>query len=221
MRILVLGFLGLAAAVAGLWFLRRALRRRREQGEKRRLYRAELDSIRQAVEEFERATDFDEQIRLLADIGRYCARGLRLAPGHPEIMDIDRACIDERRKLAQQWAVAESERLMKLVEESASLRAKSGRADQVAESLKVISRLLFPHEKITNAMRSVVHYQEAVEGALALPEDQREEVAAGAQALLGGYFQIMVEMKRENAELAKVSWKGEEIRRRAAELEKI
>ena len=213
--------LGLVVLVAGGFFLRRALGRQRQRGGKRRQFREELGQIRAAVEQFEKATDFDDQIRLLADIVRYCSRGFRLFPEQAEIMNIARACEDERRKLAQQWAVAESSRLMKLVEESENLRVKAGRADQVTESLKVASRLLFPHEKITNAMRSVVHYQETLEGLLELPEDQRFAAAEGARTLLDPYFQIMEELKQENEELARVPWLGEQIRQKLERLEKV
>lgn len=211
-----------AGALAPILLLvRRALRQRRQRREKRAKLRRELDHIRQAVEEFEKAADFDEQIRLLADINRYCSTGFRLFPDRPDIMDITRACDDERRKRSQQWAVAESLRLMKLVEESENLRVKAGRADQVAEALKVASRLLFPHERITNAMRSVVHYQEALEGALELPEDQRAAAADGLHSLLDPYFQIIAELTRENDELARVAWPGERIREILARLEKV
>ncbi|MBI4466375.1 MAG: hypothetical protein HY656_02955 [Acidobacteria bacterium] len=216
-----LGLMGVVALVAGGVFLHRALRRHRQRGEKRVKYREELANIRTALEQFEKMADFDEQIRLLADINRYCSKGFRLFPEQPEIMDITRACDDERRKLAQHWAVAESLRLMKFVEESESLRVKAGRADQVGEALKVASRLLFPHEQITNAMRSVVQYQEALEGLLELPEDQRQAAADGVRSLLDPYFQIIEGLKRENEELARVAWPGQQIRQKLDRLEKV
>lgn len=217
-----LGYIVLALGVlaVGGVFLRRGLNRRRQRQEKRARFGEELRNIRRAVEQFEKTVDFDEQIRLLADIDRYCATGFRLFPERPEIMDIARACDDERRKLSQGWAVAEPSRLMKLVEESDNLRVKAGRADQVAESLKVASRLLFPHEQITNAMRSVVQYQEALEGVLELPEEERTAAAAELCSLLDPYFEILEELKRENAELARVPWAGEQIRQRLERLER-
>lgn len=221
MRWVLIIFVVLVVVVAGAFLLRLAWKRHGERRAKRREYREFLQQIRGAVEEFEKTQDFDEQIRVLADIGRYCANALRLFPEHPEIMQIDRACQDERRKLAQHWAVAESGRLMKLVEESTNLRAKAGRADQVAESLKVISRLLFPHDQITNAMRSVVQYQETLEGTLELPEAEREAAAAAAWSLLDSYFEIMEELKKENQELARVPWQGERVRQVVAQLEKL
>ncbi|MEE9235028.1 MAG: hypothetical protein V3U28_06300, partial [Candidatus Acidoferrales bacterium] len=60
----------LAALSAGIFFLRRALRRRREREENRRRLREELGHVRQAVEQFEQTSVFDDQIRLLADITR-------------------------------------------------------------------------------------------------------------------------------------------------------
>ena len=219
MRMLLVFFVLLLLAGGGI-FLRGVLRRRRGRWEKRREFRARLAEIRQGVEQFEKATDFDDQIRLLADINRYSAQGFRLLPDLADIMTVTRHCDDERRKLAQHWAVAESQRLMKFVAESENLRVKAGRADQVAESLKVASRLLFPHEKITSAMRSVTQYQEALEGLLELPEAQRALAADGVRALLDPYFRIIVELERENEELARVPWPGEEIRRLLNRLEK-
>jgi len=216
--LVVAGLLGVAL---GALVLRRALARRAERQAKRAEFRAELANIRRAVEEFEKAADFHDQIRLLADLNRYCSKGFRLFPDQPDVMSITRFSDDERRKLTQQWAVAESERLMKMVEESTSLRVRAGRADQVAESLKEASRYLFPHEKITNAMRSVVQYQEALEGILELPEEQRESAAQGAAALLEPYFRIVEEIKKENEELARVAWPGARIREILARLEKV
>jgi len=211
---------GVLAAVLGTLVVRRALRQRAAGQEKRAQFRAELANIRRAVEEFEQCADFHEQIRILADLNRYCAKGFRLYPDQPDIMTITRFSDDERRKLTQQWAVAESERLMKFVEESTNLRSRAGRADQVAESLKEASRYLFPHEKITSAMRAVTQYQEALEGILELPEDQRAAAAEGARTLLAPYFTIIEELKRENQELAWVAWPGERLREILARLEK-
>jgi hypothetical protein len=211
----------LLALVVGALFLRRWRSRRREREAKRREYRELLRQIRAALDDFESATDFDDAIRLLADIGRHCARGRRLFPEHAEIMDIDRACEDERRQRVQAWVVAESLRLMRFVEESSNLRSKAGRADQVAECIKVASRYLFPHEKITNAMRSVVQYQEAMEALLELPDDKRQLALDGLQSLLDPYFRIMEELKRDNAELARRPWRGEHVREILARLEKI
>lgn len=221
MKWLAVIFLVLVALAFGGLFLRRALGKRRERAARRQQLRDELRQIRTALDEFERGSDFDDRIRLLADIGRYCTRGFRLFPQQPAIMDIDRACQDERRKLVQQWVVAESLRLMKFVEESTNLRSKAGRADQVAECIKVASRYLFPHEKVTSAMRSVVQYQEALEGLIELPDDQRALGLEGVNALLEPYFRIMQEMKQDNEELARVAWRGEEVRRILARLEKI
>ena len=212
---------GVLAAVLGALVVSRALRQRAAREEKRAQFRQELANIRQGVEEFEKCADFHEQIRLLADLNRYCAKGFRLFPDQPDIMNITRFSDDERRKLTQHWAVAESERLMKFVEESANLRSRAGRADQVAESLKEASRYLFPHEKITSAMRSVTRYQEALEGILELPEDQRDPAAQGAAALLEPYFRIIEEMKKENEELARVAWPGERLREILARLENV
>ncbi|MFQ5778632.1 MAG: hypothetical protein ACE5IP_11565, partial [Terriglobia bacterium] len=192
--------LALAVLAGGAFFLRHAWRRRRARREKRRQFRGSLRGIRQAVEAFEKAKDFDEQIHLLADIVRSCSQGLRFLPEQAAIMNIARHCDDERLKLAQHWAVTESARLMALTEESANLRSKIGRADQVVESLKVISRLLFPHERITDAMHAVTRYQEALEGAVELPDDQRAEVAEGARTLLEPYFRIVAELRSENEE---------------------
>lgn len=212
--------LALAALIAA-FFGRRSLRRHRERREKRRQFRQQSKQILPAIEQFETTADFDDRIRLLADITRYCSNGFRLLPNQLAIMEIARFCGDERRKLVQQWVVAESGRLMQFVEQSDNLRVKAGRADQVAESIKVASRLLFPHEKITNAMRSVVQYQEALEGLLELPDEQRTHAADGARILLEPYFQIMEELKKENEELARTPWPGEEIRRILARLEKV
>lgn len=210
----------LLAAGGGALLLRRTLRRRRQRQDKRRQFRDELRQIAAAVEQFERTTDFDDQIRLLADITRCCSKAFRIFPDQPEMMNIARFCEDERRKLAQHWAVSESGRLMRLVEESSNLRARFGRADQVAESLKIVSRLLFPHEQITNAMRSVVQYQEALEGVLELPEDERGAAAEGIRSLLDPYFRIMEELKSDNQELARVPWAGHQIRQILQRLEK-
>lgn len=213
--------LAVAVLAGGTFFLRHAWRRWRERREERRQFRDRLRGIRQAVEAFEKAQDFDEQIRLLADVVRDCSQGLRFFPEQAAIMHIARHCDDERRKLAQHWAVTESTRLMALMEESTNLRSKAGRANQVVQSLKVISRLLFPHEKITNAMHAVTHYQEALEGVLELPEEQCAEVAEGARTLLEPYFRIVAELRSENEELARIPWAGEEIRRTLARLEKV
>jgi hypothetical protein len=217
----LIGLIALAALAAAAFFLRRALARRRARAEKRRQLADEIGQMRVALDEFEKAKELDDEIRLLADITRYASTGFRLFPGHPEIMNIMRACEDERRKLVQHWVVEESLRLMKFVEESGNLRVKAGRADQVAECIKVASRYLFPHEQITNAMRSVVHYQEAIEGILELPEAERDATAEGAKTLLEPYFRIMEEMKQANAELARVPWKGDEIRALLARLERL
>jgi hypothetical protein len=174
------------------------------------------------VDQFEKTTDFDDQIRLLADMVRYCSQGFRLFPQEPLIMDIARACEDERRKLAQRWAVSESERYVKMMQESSNIRVRAGRADQVVESLKVASRLLFPHEKITNAMRAATQYQEALEATLELPEDRREAAAQGLWHLFEPYFPIMEELRRDNAEqLDRFPWPGARIREWLARLEKM
>ena len=212
--------LGVVVLVGGTVFLRRFVHRQRERREKRRQFREELKQILPAIEQFEKTADFDDRIRLLADITRYCSKGFRLLPHHLVIMEIARYCGDERRKLVQQWVVSESSRLMQFVEASESLRVKAGRADQVAECIKVASRLLFPHEKITNAMRSVVQYQEALEGLLELSEKQRAHAAEGARILLEPYFQIIEELKKENEELARAPWPGEPIRQLLARLQK-
>ena len=211
---------GVLAAVLGALVVSRALRQRAAREEKRAQFRAELANIRRAVEEFEPCADFHEQIRILADLNRYCSKGFRLFPDQPDIMTLTRFSDDERRKLTQHWAVAESERLMKFVEESTNLRSRAGRADQVAESLKEASRYLFPHEKITSAMRAVTQYQEALEGILELPEDQRDAAAEGARTLLAPYFTIIEELKRENQELARVAWPAARLREILARLEK-
>ena len=221
MKWVLIGVIAVVALVAAVFFLRRALGRGRERAEKRRQLREEIRQIRSTLDEFEKAKELDDQIRLLADITRYASTSFRLFPDHPEIMNIMRACEDERRKLVQHWVVEESQRLMKFVEESGNLRVKAGRADQVAECIKVASRYLFPHEQITNAMRSVVHYQEAIEGILELPEAEREATAEGAKTLLEPYFRIMEEMKQVNAELARVPWKGDDIRALLARLERL
>lgn len=210
----------LAAVVAGL-VLRRLLRQHAARAEKRAQFRAELANIRRAVEEFEPCADFHEQIRLLADLNRACAKGFRLFPERAEIMTLTRFSDDERRKLVQHWAVAESLRLMKFIEESSNLRSRAGRADQVVESLKEASRYLFPHEKITSAMRAVTQYQEALEGILELPEEQRDAAAEGARTLLEPYWRILEELKRENEELARVPWPGEKVRAILARLERV
>ena len=221
MKWVLIGVIAVVALVAAVFFLRRALGRGRDRAEKRRQLREEIRQIRSTLDEFEKAKELDDQIRLLADITRYASTSFRLFPDHPEIMNIMRACEDERRKLVQHWVVEESQRLMKFVEESGNLRVKAGRADQVAECIKVASRYLFPHEQITNAMRSVVHYQEAIEGILELPEAEREATAEGAKTLLEPYFRIMEEMKQVNAELARVPWKGDDIRALLARLERL
>lgn len=221
MKWVLIGLIVVVALVAAVFFLRRALARGRDRAEKRRQLREEVRQIRAALDEFEKAKELDDQIRLLADITRYASTSFRLFPDHPEIMNIMRACEDERRKLVQHWVVEESQRLMKFVEESGNLRVKAGRADQVAECIKVASRYLFPHEQITNAMRSVVHYQEALEGILELPEAERDSAAGGALTLLEPYFRIMEEMKQVNAELARVPWKGDEIRALLSRLERL
>jgi len=212
---------GVLAAVLGALVVSRALRQRAAREEKRAQFRAELANIRRAVEEFEPCADFHEQIRILADLNRYCSKGFRLFPDQPDIMTLTRFSDDERRKLTQHWAVAESERLMKFVEESTNLRSRAGRADQVAESLKEASRYLFPHEKITSAMRAVTQYQEALEGILELSEDQRDAAAEGARTLLAPYFTIIEELKRENEELARVAWPAARLREILARLEKV
>ncbi|HXE76215.1 MAG TPA: hypothetical protein VNN18_11370 [Candidatus Xenobia bacterium] len=221
MKWVLLALVGLAALAVAVFYLRRALARSQERAAHRREFRKDIESIRAALAEFEKSTDIDDQIRLLADITRYAANGFRLFPDHPEIMNIVRACEDERRKLVQHWVVGESRRLMKFVEESTNLRVKAGRADQVAECIKVASRYLFPHEAITSAMRAVVQYQEALEGILELPEAEREATAEGAKTLLEPYFRIMQEMDQVNAELARVPWKGDEIRRLLTDLERL
>ena len=221
MKWVLIGLIVIVALAATVFFLRRALARGRERAEKRRQLREEIRQIRAALDEFEKAKELDDQIRLLADITRYASTSFRLFPDHPEIMNIMRACEDERRKLVQHWVVEESQRLMKFVEESSNLRVKAGRADQVAECIKVASRYLFPHEQITNAMRSIVHYQEAIEGILELPEAEREATAGGALTLLEPYFRIMEEMKQVNAELARVPWKGDDIRALLSRLERL
>jgi hypothetical protein len=212
MKWVLVALIAVVALAAGVFFLRRALARGRARAEKRHQLAAEIQQMRAALDEFEKAKELDDQIRLLADITRYASNGFRLFPDHPEIMNIMRICEDERRKLVQHWVVEESLRLMKLVGESGNLRVKAGRADQVAECIKVASRYLFPHEQITNAMRSVVQYQEALEGILELPEAEREATAEGAKTLLEPYFRIMEEMKQANTELARVPWKGDDIR---------
>ncbi len=221
MKWVLFGLIVLVALAAGIYFLRRALARGRERAEKRGQLRDQIRQIRSTLDEFEKARELDDQIRILADITRYASTSFRLFPDHPEIMNIMRACEDERRKLVQHWVVEESQRLMKFVEESGNLRVKAGRADQVAECIKVGSRYLFPHEQITNAMRSVVHYQEAIEGILELPEAEREATAEGAKTLLEPYFRIMEEMKQVNAELARVPWKGDDIRALLSRLEHL
>ncbi|HSC77980.1 MAG TPA: hypothetical protein VLB32_05395, partial [Candidatus Acidoferrales bacterium] len=77
------------------------------------------------------------------------------------------------------------------------------------------------HEAITNAMRSVVQYQEALEGILELPEAERDATAEGAKTLLEPYFRIMAEMEQINVELNRVPWKGDEIRRLLSDLERL
>jgi hypothetical protein len=221
MKWALIALLVVVVVAAAFFFLRRALTRGRERAEKRRQLAAEIRQTRAALDEFERAKELDDQIRLLADITRYASNGFRLFPDHPEIMNIMRICEDERRKLVQHWVVEESQRLMKFVEDSATLRVKAGRADQVAECIKVASRYLFPHEQITNAMRSVVQYQEAIEGILELPEAEREATAEGAKTLLEPYFRIMEEMKQANLELARVPWKGDDIRALLSRLERL
>lgn len=221
MKWVLIALVVVVAITAAVFFLRRALARSRALAEKRRQLRDEIRQIRAALDEFEKARELDDQIRLLADITRYASTSFRLFPDHPEIMNIMRACEDERRKLVQHWVVEESQRLMKFVEESSNLRVKAGRADQVAECIKVASRYLFPHEPITNAMRSIVHYQEALEGILEVPEAERDSTAGGALTLLEPYFRIMEEIKQVNAELARVPWKGEEIRALLSRLERL
>jgi hypothetical protein len=221
MKWVLLVLVGLAALAAAVVYLRRALARGKERSSRRRELRKELENIRAALAEFEKSQDIDDQIRVLADITRYASNGFRLFPDHPEIMNIVRACEDERRKLVQHWVVGESMRLMKFVEESSNLRVRAGRADQVAECIKVASRYLFPHEAITNAMRSVVQYQEALEGILELPEAERDATAEGAKTLLEPYFRIMEEMKQVNVELNRVPWKGDEIRKLLSDLERL
>lgn len=217
----ILGLLALAALAAGAFWLRRSWALQKARAEKRKQFRAKLLEIRQAVEKFEKTTDFDDQIRLLADIVRYCSQGFRLFPDESLIMDIARACEDERRKLAQHWAVVESERYVKIMEESSNLRVRAGRADQVVESLKVASRLLFPHERITNAMRAATQYQEALEAVLELPEEQRDAAAQGVWHLFEPYFQIVEELRKDNAELARVPWAGPRIREWLIRLERV
>ena len=221
MKWFLLALLGIVALIAAFVYLRRVFARGKARADKRQELRKEIENIRAALAAFEKSTDIDEQIRLLADITRYASTGFRHFPDHPEIMNIVRACEDERRKLVQHWVVAESMRLMKFVEESSNLRVKAGRADQVAECIKVASRYLFPHEAITNAMRSVVQYQEALEGILELPEVERDSAAGGALTLLQPYFRIVEEMEQVNIELARVPWKGEEIRSLLSQLERL
>ncbi len=221
MKWFLLALVAVVALIVIVVYLRRALKSGQARAGQREALRKEIENIRAALAEFEKSTDIDEQIRLLADITRYASTGFRLFPDHPEIMNIVRACEDERRKLVQHWVVGESMRLMKFVEESSNLRVKAGRADQVAECIKVASRYLFPHEAITNAMRSVVQYQEALEGILELPEAERDSAADGALTLLQRYFRIMDDMQQVNVELARVPWKGEEIRSLLSQLERL
>ncbi len=221
MKWVLIALVAVVAVAAVVFLLRRTLARGRERAEKRRQLAGEIRQLRAALDEFEKAQELDDQIRILADITRYASTGFRLFPDHPEIMNIMRACEDERRKLVQHWVVEESQRLMKFVEESSNLRVKAGRADQVAECIKVASRYLFPHEQITNALRSVVHYLEAVEGILELPEAEREATAEGAKTLLEPYIRIMEEMEQANLELARVPWKGDEIRATLSRLERL
>ncbi|HSC78524.1 MAG TPA: hypothetical protein VLB32_08170, partial [Candidatus Acidoferrales bacterium] len=99
MKWVLLALVGLAALAAAVVYLRRALARGKERSSRRRELRKELENIRAALAEFEKSQDIDDQIRLLADITRYASTGFRLFPDHPEIMNIVRACEDERRKL--------------------------------------------------------------------------------------------------------------------------
>ncbi len=221
MKWFLLALVAVVALVVIVVYLRRAFAHGKARAGQREALRKEIENIRAALAEFEKSQDIDEQIRLLADITRYASTGFRLFPDHPEIMNIVRACEDERRKLVQLWVVGESMRLMKFVEESSNLRVKAGRADQVAECIKVASRYLFPHEAITNAMRSVVQYQEALEGILELPEAERDSAADGALTLLQPYFRIMEEMEQVNVELARTPWKGDEIRSLLSQLERL
>ncbi|MFQ5696052.1 MAG: hypothetical protein ACE5HB_08690, partial [Terriglobia bacterium] len=201
--------------------LRRWRRRRRERGEKRSEFRARLEEIRQAVERFEQVQEFDEQIRLLADITRHGSKAYRALPDQPQIMHIVRMCEDERRKLAQHWAVAEATRLMAMMQAATNLRVRAGRADQVVEALKIVSRLLFPHDKITHAMHSVTHYQEALEGALALPPEEQAQAVEGSERLLAPYFQIIDELRKDNQELARSAWPAEQVRATLTRLQRM
>src|SRR3972149_3372144 len=109
------------AGVLATLMLRRALRQRADRQEKRAQFRAELANIRRAVEEFEQCADFHEQIRILADLNRYCSKGFRLFPDQPDIMNLTRFSDDERRKPTPHWGVAESERLVKFVGDGTTL----------------------------------------------------------------------------------------------------
>ncbi|MGH9777177.1 MAG: hypothetical protein ACRD5I_02075, partial [Candidatus Acidiferrales bacterium] len=87
MKWVLIGVIAVVALAAAVFFLRRALGRGRDRAEKRRQLRDEIRQIRSTLDEFEKAKELDDQIRLLADITRYASTSFRLFPDHPEIMN--------------------------------------------------------------------------------------------------------------------------------------
>lgn len=212
--------LGLLAALAAVFFLFRWQRRRRARRAQTREFLSYIPQIRAALDEFERSQEFEDRIRLLADIVRYCSNAFRHLPQETAIMDVARLCEDERVKLCLRYAVDESRKSMNLVQQTEKLRMRAARMDQVAQALKVCSRYLFPHERITNAMRAAVRYQETLETSRDLPEDQQAEAIAAAQPLLAPYFQIIAELDTEANEIAqRAPWAGADLRARLDRIE--
>ena len=209
----------LLVAVVGFFLGRRYLRQRAERAKRLQEFRSFLREVRKWMASFEGTQDFDEQIHALAMMEKHCAQAFQLLRERPEVMDITIACQQERRMLAQQAAVSEAERYMQMALETPNLRARVGRMNQVVQSLKVGSRLLFPHERITNAMRSAVQYEESLEGVSKLPE--AEQTAAGEKALelLKPYFEIVENLKEENARMLEKPWPHDEIQQKLDRLE--
>lgn len=213
----VLAFLVVAAA--GFFLGRRYLRQRAERATRIQEFRSHLKEVRRWMASFEGTQDYDEQIHALAMMEKHCAQAFQLLRERPEVMDITIACQQERRKLAQHAAVSEAERYMKMALETPNLRARVGRMDQVAQALKVGSRLLFPHERITNAMRSAVQYEESLDAISKLPEAEQAAAAEKALALLKPYFEIVANLKEENARMLEKPWPHGDIQQKLDRLE--
>lgn len=173
---------------------------RKASGKQRAEFLKHYQSMVENFRRLEQAADFDDRIKYMSLIVRDCSKASYLFPqDHPQtriLKEIVEACDAERVRLTLRQAVEVSEESMGAAASTDSFQNKIRNARHAFNILKICSRLLFPHENITNAMRLADRYVDTFSTRIE-SEAERERLLAQGRAIMADFYRVLDLIKAE------------------------